>query len=132
MLPFMHGDLMELVRDLLKHFIKSRVIESCVSGFDLTKIDMNKTENHIKTKDIFVGFSGQNRLQDLKRSGEVIGTKVSQFKEECRSFYSTMLAKLFERLPLRSSIIRNSRILDPKTMIESSHESNERCMKNLV
>ena len=38
--------------------------------------------------------------------------------------------KLFERLPLGSSVVRNSRIFDSKIMVENSDETNERCMKN--
>ena len=43
-----------------------------------------------------------------------------------------MLEKLFEKLLFGSSIVRNSWILDPKAMIENSHETNVRCMKNLL
>ena len=67
MLPFMYANLMELVRNLLKHFIESRVVENCRSGSDLKKVDVNNAVNHIKKKDKFVGFSAENSLLDLKR-----------------------------------------------------------------
>ena len=51
MLPFRYADLMEL-RNLLKHFIKSFVIENYRSGSDLKKVDVNNVENHIKKKDL--------------------------------------------------------------------------------
>ena len=44
----MYANLMELVRNLLKHFIESRVVENCRSGSDLKKVDVNNVVNHIK------------------------------------------------------------------------------------
>ena len=70
-------------------------------------------------------------MLELKRKDKVNDSKVFQFKEEARTFYVKMMEKLFERLPLGSSVVRNSRIFDPKIMFENSDATNERCMENI-
>ena len=83
MVLFMYADLMELVKHLLKLFIKSSVIGNCKSGADIKKIDGNKINNY--KKDICVGFSAENRLFELKRKDKV-NDKHSSLKKKLVHF----------------------------------------------
>ena len=132
MIPFMYNDLMKLLKDVLKLFVKSKVIEACRNGYELKSIDVRLKENHMEKKDIVLGFSTETALAKLKRQDKVSDSQVLKFREECLTFLVEMVSKLFERTPIGSTIIRNGRIFDPNIMVECSAQRNETCLKNLM
>ena len=57
MIPFLHDDIQQLVKELLSLTIKSEVIDNCKEDYKaLLKIDLHDVSNHIKKKDMHVGF----------------------------------------------------------------------------
>ena len=52
MLPFLSDVLENLVRRLLRMFIKSKIVEDAATAYDLTKIDVQKKENQISFEKI--------------------------------------------------------------------------------
>ena len=56
MLPHMNGDLLELIKNILRMFIKSEAIEACSN---LTKIDLHNKEIWLKLSQIDIGFGAE-------------------------------------------------------------------------
>ena len=54
MLPFLSDVLENLLRRLLRMFIKSKIVEDVVTGYDLTKIDVQEKENQISLEKVYL------------------------------------------------------------------------------
>ena len=68
MSPFLHDDIQQVVKELLILTIKSEVIDNCKEDYEvLLKIDLRDVRNHIKKKDLRVGFGTLDELQSLLR-----------------------------------------------------------------
>ena len=68
MIPFLHSHLQQLVKELLGLTIKSELIDRCKENSkSLLKIDLRDVNNHIKKKDMYLGF-GTSVLAPWTRS----------------------------------------------------------------
>ena len=57
MIPFLHDDIQQLLKKLLSLTIRSEVTDSCKENYKaLLKIDLCDVGNHVKKKDMHVGF----------------------------------------------------------------------------
>ena len=66
MIPFLHSDLRQLVKELLGLTIKSELIDKCKENSkSLLKIDLRDVNNHIKKKDMHLGFGTLDEIQSL-------------------------------------------------------------------
>ena len=66
MIPFLHDDIQQLVKKLLSLTIRSEVTDGCKEDYKaLLKIDLCDVRNHVKKKDMHVGFGTLDELQSL-------------------------------------------------------------------
>ena len=101
MIPFLHDDIQQLVKELLSLTIKSDVIDNCKEGYKaLLKIDLPDVRNHIKKKDMHVGFGTLHELQFRLRKDLISGADINEFCIEVREFFVTLLEKMFRKNPL--------------------------------
>ena len=64
LLPHMNGHLLELIKSILRMFIKSEAIEACSN---LTKIDLHNKEIRVKLSQIDVGFAADESLSNSRK-----------------------------------------------------------------
>ena len=115
-MPFLHDDIQQLVKELLSLTIKSEVIDKCkVDSKALLKIDLRDVRNHIKKKEMYVGFGTLDELQSLLRKDLISHTDINKFRIEAREFLVTLLEKMFRKNPL--SFIS---IFDPKVLLNQA------------
>ena len=77
MIPFLHDDIQQLVKELLSLTIKFEVIgNSKQDYYALLKIDLRDVRNHIKKNDLHVGFVTLDEVQSLLRK-DLISTQIS-------------------------------------------------------
>ena len=96
MLLHMSGDLSELIKSILRMFIKSEAIEACSN---LTKIDLHNKKIQLKLSQIVdIGFAADESLSYFRRK-DIISLDVKEFKMQCMKFLISAVEKLFERSP---------------------------------
>ena len=63
MIPYLYGDLSKVYKSLLEVIIKDDILEEC-NGYQLPKVDMEKSSNLKKEKDFTIGFVTTNMIKD--------------------------------------------------------------------
>ena len=107
MIPFLHDDIQQLVKELLTLTIKSEVTDNCKEDYKaLLKIDLRDVRNHIKKKDMHVGFGTLDELQSLLRKDLISHADINKFRIEAREFVVTLLEKMFRKNPLSFNIVK--------------------------
>ena len=80
MLPHMNGNLLELIKSILRMFIKSEAIEACSN---LTKIDLHNKEIRLKLSQIDIGFAADKSLSNFRKKDIISLGDVKEFKMQC-------------------------------------------------
>ena len=101
-------------------------------GLDLVKIDMTKAENKLPNEEIDLGFGAESKLNELKRFDLLTASEEKKFREECRTFLTQLVSKLFERTPLTSIVVRSDSIFDTKIFIAYNSDKIEKILKKLL
>ena len=108
----MFNDIINLVKTLMKLFIKANVVDSC-SYKDLKKIDLSNKDNFISSYSINIGCAARNAILELTKKDIVNSKKISSFQKECRMFIISLVEKLFERMLNGISMLKNVAIINP-------------------
>ena len=85
MIPYMFNAIINLVKTLMKLFIKANVVDSC-SYKDLKKIDLSNKDNFISSYSINIGCAARNTILELRKKYLVDSKEISSFQKECRTF----------------------------------------------
>ena len=85
MIPYMFNDIINLVKTLMKLFIKANVVDSC-SYKDLKKIDLSNKDNFVSSYSINIGCAARNTILELRKKYLVDSKEISSFQKECRTF----------------------------------------------
>ena len=101
----MFNDIINLVKTLMKLFIKANVVDSC-SYKDLKKIDLSNKDNFISSYSINIGCAARNTILELRKKDIVNSKEISSFQKECRTFIISLVEKLFQRMLNGISILR--------------------------
>ena len=73
MIPFMCSDLERLSENLLKLFIKPKIIDKCASPQQLREIDVRNKETLRKKKKLKIGLVAETQLSLLYKKDLVTG-----------------------------------------------------------
>ena len=92
--------------------IKPSLVHTCSTVTNLKKIKLTNQDNFLKAKEINLGFGTRKCVTDLKKSDLVSTKDHTAFINDCVSFITVVISKLFERSPLSSVIIRNTNALN--------------------
>ena len=120
MVPYLHTDLVDLFRSVLKLIIKDEVVKYCRSGNQLTKIDFESGNIFKKNKDVTIGFSTESFLSELKRKDLVEDSNIQNFYDNVRKCVVSTIKKMSDRCPLQSAVARNAVIFNPEIMLEKT------------
>ena len=89
-------------------------------------------KNLLKVNQISVGFATEKSLSNLMKKDLVDVKKVKEFMKKCRMFLVSMLQRIFERSPFQSTVVRSSRIFDPKVIVSYFASDCEKYLKGLL
>ena len=121
MIPFLHDDVQQLVKELLSLKIKSEVIDNCKEDCKaLLKICLRDVRNHIKKKDMHVGFGTLDEFHCLLWKDSISHTDINKFCIEAREFLVTLLEKMFQKNPLLFNIVKYMSVFDPKVLLNQA------------
>ena len=115
-IPFLHGNIFNLVFSLLQIALKPDKIQECDLS-DLKKIDLGKKENLLKACDFNTGFVSTQFIIELKRKDKVSSHEVLSYKRNVYEYVVSTVAKMFDRIPVESTIICNAIVFNPAKMI---------------
>ena len=121
MLSHMNGDPLELIKSILRMFVKSEAIEACSN---LPKIDLHNKGIRLKLSQIDIGFVADESLSNSRKKDIISLGDVKEFKMQCIKVLISAVEKLFERCPLNSLAVRMSTCILPNSLAESTHEAN--------
>ena len=96
-IPYMFDDIINIVKTLIKLFIKADVVDSC-SCKDLRKIHWSSKDNFISSYSINVDCATRNRILELRKKDIVSSQEISSFQKESRTFIISVVEKLFEKM----------------------------------
>ena len=129
MIPFLHDDIQQLVKELLSLTIKSEIIDNYKENYKaLLKIDLRDVRNHIKKKDMHVGFGTLDELQSLLRKDLISQADINKSRIEAREFLVTLLEKMFRKNRLSFNIVKYisfnivkyMSVFDPKVLLNQA------------
>ena len=116
-----YDDIQQLVKELLSLTIMSEVIDNCKEDYKaLLKIDLRDVRNHIKKKDMHVGFGTLDELQSLLRKDLISHADINKFRIETREFLVTLLEKMFRKNPQSFNIVKYMSVFDPKVLLNQA------------
>ena len=121
MLSRMNDDLSELIKSILRMFIKPEAIETCSN---LTKIDLHKIEIRLKLSQVNIDFAADESLSNSRKKDIISLGDAKEFKMQCIKVLISAVEKLFERCPLNSLVVRMSTCILPNSLAQSTHEAN--------
>ncbi|XP_034246267.1 uncharacterized protein LOC117648128 [Thrips palmi] len=108
MAPFLFCSLEGVLTDLMKIFVKKKVL---AENNDLHKVDLSDDKNLITAKDISLSFSFS--VKDALMKSKATELEKLQFKNDCRTFLKSLCTKLLEKSPLAYGLCRGISCLDP-------------------
>ena len=114
MVPFLYNDLGNCLSCLLKRFVKKEVIADADTFSKLMKISVESTEIWCVYKEVDLGVAAKTELAQCKVSDR----EKLEFRMECIKFLSAMSARIFERSPLKYSMVRFASCLAPASVLK--------------
>ncbi len=126
MMAFLHDDVAELLRSLLRRFVKASVLAAADTSAKLVKIDLSK-KMLLGYKEVDVGvaavkFLANSKTSDLEKMG---------FRNQCLAFMKAAAMKIIERSPLKYTMVRSFTCLSPLKIV-ISRSNSERRMGDLL
>lgn len=126
MLPFMSGDLTNMLRSLLEKFIKPSVMKITTTPLKLLQIDYADPVNHMDVPKLRVGFVTEQALEKhMKKDSDAERLRL-EFRQNCKLFLLKMVSMLFEKAPLKYPLVRSLSVLDSRVFLKSKEVSNRK------
>ena len=124
MIPCMYSDIVKLIRSLMQIVLRDGVIDGCMFGQDLQKIDLDKENIYKKKKKFNVGFIAENKLKALQRRDLVKKEAVTNFLDNGCSGVIAILKKMFGKSPIVSVVVGNASVFTPDTIFVTKRGSS--------
>ena len=121
MMPFMAGELFNIIRGLAQCFVKRSVLEGAKSLTKLLTVDFTKEENCLSCLDVDIGFGAKAPLKNVQVS-ELLRLN---FQRNCIKFLTATTAKIFENSLVRYQMICRLSCLDPDIMAEQPNGASK-------
>ena len=100
MIPFMHDDLHQLLRDVVSKYIKPETLEKCKNASILFDVNFNDAKNRLKNKEVDIGFGPNKILTDKMKTDETAKRETAMFTADLLKFFESFTRKFVEKSPL--------------------------------
>ena len=127
LLPFMSTDLQDVLKSLLKIFVKREVLDGCTTAQRLVNVDVTNTDHHVHLKAVELGFKTDELVREANKHSSMMEGPINAFRAECKAFVKAIVLKLQEKSPLKFELVRNLSCLNPHLM--ANKETSKRKMK---
>jgi len=116
-MPFVSEALSDLIRSLMRRFIKPDTLDAAKTPAKLVSIDITDTSIHLPHSKIDVGFRTKHSLQQVPNKSE---RDMLTFRMECKDFLIQILKKLLAKCPLNFPLVQALSCLSPNLMVTDS------------
>lgn len=123
MLPFMCGDLTNMLRGLMEKFIKPSVMKNATTPVKLLQVNYADPVNHMDVTKLRIGFVTEQALEEHMKKNSGAEKVRLEFRQNCKLFLLKMVSKLFEKSPLKYPLVRSLSVLDPWMLLQSKEVS---------
>lgn len=123
MMPFVSGDLTNMLRNLMGKFIKLSVVKNATTTLKLLEVDYADPVNHVDVAKLRVGLVTKQVLEENLNNNPDADRLRLEFKQNCKVFLLKMVSILLEKSPLKNFLVRSLSVLDPRMLLESKEES---------
>ncbi|XP_028973959.2 uncharacterized protein LOC114830660 isoform X1 [Esox lucius] len=130
-LPFIANDLAELLKSLLRRFIKQELLNDATPQH-LVRLDVSDMQSRVHLRAVDIGIGAEAAIKERQRqSRSTEELSVLQFRKECMEGLSKIVKKIQEKSPLKFPTVRQMTCLNPAVMY-SDPELCQGQMKCLV
>ena len=129
LLPFLHGFLVDVIKSLLELFMKTSVVDSIAVLPDLEKFDLTKKTSLLKVTEVNIGFAARHSLAKLVHSDDISSADAFSFREDCVTFVTEVIKSIMQRVPLKSSVLKNSSCFAPELLLKYPEKCKRRLTK---
>ncbi|XP_058628346.1 uncharacterized protein LOC131538490 [Onychostoma macrolepis] len=119
-MPFLAKDLAELMKSVLRRFVKREVLQD-ITKLQLTKLDLCEKKNLLLPQKIDIGLGAEKALKDTKISD----LKVLEFRRDCMQGLTNIVRKVQEKSPLKYATVRQMACLDCSNMFRDPDRCKE-------
>lgn len=131
MLPFLHNELEDLLRDLLGRFIKMEILKTKTTAYQLISIDLDDVSQGLPLSKLKIGFAAKHELGVV----DVNELQKQRFLMECKTCMVQTAKKLIERSPIKYKMVKAASCLDPRKLLHKQEEcrtSMDTCLQILM
>ncbi|ROL08906.1 hypothetical protein DPX16_5242 [Anabarilius grahami] len=115
-IPFLAKDLTELMKGLLRRFVKKEVLKD-ISPLQLVRLDVSDKQSWVNLKEVNVGLGAESLLKELQKQKKIGELTVLEFRNDCVKVMCTIIQKVQDKSPLKYPVVRQVACLDPSMMI---------------
>ena len=127
MLPFLRGDLHDLIRGLLTRFIKKCVLDKANTVTKLLGLDPTDQSQHVSSNSVDIGFAAEKIMREHKRAKKLSEHDCLSVRLDTKKCLIAMTKKLLHKCPVNYPLVRNLNWLVPDSIC---HKPNE-CVAHL-
>ncbi len=120
MIPFLCDDLCNLLKKIMKRYLK---ISGNESALKLTSIDLEDPSIQLESRKIKVGYVAEEKLKVLQQQKKISELGVKSFKMEAKAFLHGIVKKMFAKCPLKYKLVRLLPALAPNILSTQSESS---------
>lgn len=132
LIPFLHRDLVVLLKNLYRIIVKEKVVDAANTGKRLKNIDLDDDDNLVKLKNVEIGFAAEHVINNLLKEDGISSSSVKTFRKECVVFVKSMLHKILERSPIDHPFLKYTGVFDPARLVSTSKGNLMKIVKALL
>ena len=132
MVPFLAEDLDNLLRNLMRRFVKKDVLKSATSVTKLAAVDVTKAGVIRQHSKINSGFVSEKLVSRLRDQGHISERQVLEFHMETCEFMKTIVTRLLNKSPITFSLVRNLSCLAPHVLLGDQEVCTDRFKRVLT
>ncbi|KAJ8048381.1 hypothetical protein HOLleu_00669 [Holothuria leucospilota] len=118
MIPFLTTDLHEVLKGVMKRFLKKELHSDVNKILKVTQMDVNESKNHCPISEVGIGFLPERKVKALVTTKKKISDRAAlEFKSDCKNFLIRIAHKLLEKSPIQYQLVRCAVCLDSRRMV---------------
>ena len=124
--PFMYGDLLKVIHDLMSLVFKDTSINEIKQLSDFRSMNLDDDKHILKRDQFTLGTGTSNNLKTLLSQDKITAMQAKAFKKNCKKFIIEVLKKLQERIPLSSMQLKCISFADTSLICSSPSVAKQR------
>ena len=126
MVPFLCSSMTDMILELIEIFIKQQELQKVRrSTRKVMALDVGSTDLHVTYKQVDVGLETEMHVKEAAK--KVSEARLMDFRMKCKESVVAVVKKLQEKAPVKYSLVRHLRCLDPKRM----HDEVDLCVADM-